>query len=80
MNFVRWYNTQHQHSALKFVTPAQRHQGTDIAVLQARKALYEEAKAATPERWRGPTRNWDRPGTVWLNPVRQQNSVVKKVA
>ena len=55
MNFVRWYNTQHQHSALKFVTPAQRHQGTDIAVLQARKALYEEAKSATPERWRGPT-------------------------
>ncbi|MBK7184320.1 MAG: transposase [Ignavibacteria bacterium] len=25
MKFVRWYNTTHRHSALKFVTPAQRH-------------------------------------------------------
>jgi transposase InsO family protein len=80
MKFVRWYNTRHQHSALKFVTPAQRHQGADIAVLQARKALYEEAKAANPERWCGPTRNWDRPATVWLNPVRQENTKLKLAA
>ncbi len=80
MNFVRRYNTQHQHSALKFVTPIQRHQGTDIAVLHARKALYEAAKAARPERWRGSTRNWDRPTTVWLNPVRQEDSKLKLVA
>lgn len=80
MKFVRWYNTQHQHSALKFVTPAQRHQGADIALLEARKALYEEAKAAKPERWRGSTRNWDRPGTVWLNPVRQEDAKSKLAA
>lgn len=80
MKFVRWYNTRHQHSALKFVTPEQRHQGADIAVLQARKTLYEQAKAAKPERWRGTTRNWDRPATVWLNPVRQENASVKMAA
>lgn len=80
MNFVRWYNTRHQHSALKFVTPAQRHQGADIDILKARKALYEGAKAAKPERWRGPTRNWERPATVWLNPVRQENIKLKLAA
>lgn len=80
MKFVRWYNTTHRHSALKFVTPAQRHQGTDIAVLQAREALYAEAKAAKPERWRGPTRNWDRPAIVYLNPIRQQDNKLKKAA
>ncbi len=61
---------------MKFVTPIQRHQGTDIDILEARKVLYEEAKAAKPERWRGSTRNWDRPATVWLNPVRQENKTV----
>ena len=80
MKFVRWYNTRHQHSALKFVTPAQRHQSDDIAILEARKALYEQAKAAKPARWRGATRNWDRPATVWLNPVRQENTTVKMAA
>jgi transposase InsO family protein len=27
--FVRWYNTEHRHSAIRFVTPDQRHQGED---------------------------------------------------
>lgn len=80
MKFVRWYNTGHRHSALKFVTPVQRHQGADIAVLHARKVLYEEAKAAKPERWRGTTRNWERPATVWLNPVRQKDKDLKLAA
>ena len=31
--FVDWYNTEHQHSAIHFVTPEQRHTGEDIAVL-----------------------------------------------
>ena len=80
MKFVRWYNTTHRHSALNFVTPAQRHQGNDIAILQARVALYHQAKAAKPERWRGPTRNWHRPNVVWLNPVRQVDEKLKKAA
>ena len=80
LKFIRWHNTTHRHSALKFVTPAQRNQGADIAVLEARTVLYETAKAAHPERWRGATRNWDRPATVWLNPIRQEDKTVKKAA
>ena len=70
MQFVRWYNTRHQHSGLKFVTPNPRHQGAEVAILNARQTLYETAKAVKPERWSRSTRNWDRPDTVWLNPVR----------
>jgi putative transposase len=35
---------------LKFVTPAQRHRGEDIAILAQRKTLYATAKAQHPER------------------------------
>lgn len=66
--FVRWYNGEHRHSGLRFVTPNERHQGKDTTVLERRKAVYAEAKRRHPERWRGPTRNWDPIGAVWLNP------------
>ncbi len=66
--FVAWYNETHRHSALNFATPAQRHRGEDREVLAQRDALYQAAKSKNPERWSGPTRNWDPPGSVLLNP------------
>jgi transposase InsO family protein len=29
--FVTWYNTEHRHSAIRYVTPDQRHGGADLA-------------------------------------------------
>jgi transposase InsO family protein len=70
--FVNWYNYEHHHSGIKFVTPAQRHSGQDQIILQNRQAVYEAAKLANPDRWRNrPTRNWDRPQEVWLNPPKE---------
>lgn len=66
--FVAWYNETHRHSALKFVTPDQRHRGEDRDLLAQRDALYQAAKAENPERWSGPTRNWKPPASVLLNP------------
>lgn len=74
-NFMRWYNTKHRHSALKFVTPAQRHKGEDVEILEARKTLYEKAKSKHPKRWSGSTRNWKRQTTVTLNPEKRVESV-----
>jgi hypothetical protein len=51
--FAHGYNTEHRHSGLKFVTPAQRHQGEDIDLLARRHALYQAARARHPERWTG---------------------------
>jgi transposase InsO family protein len=81
--FVRWYNEEHRHSAIGYVTPSQRHQGLDTALLAARKAVYEAAKARNPARWSGPTRNWDPVAEVWLNPpkeLRAQRSSEPKAA
>ena len=66
--FVRWYNHEHRHSGIRYVTPAQRHAGEDRPLLAARHALYQQARAANPRRWSGQTRNWAPIGAVTLNP------------
>ena len=68
VEFHRWYNEEHRHSGLKFVTPGQRHRGEDIVILEQRRQLYEAAKIQCPERWSGKTRNWEPVKTVYLNP------------
>ena len=72
--FVRWYNTQHQHSAINFVTPEQRHHGQDRAILHARHQVYQAARSRHPNRWSGPTRNWEPVETVLLNPRRSMRA------
>ena len=66
--FVQWYNHEHRHSAIGFVTPDERHAGKDSALLSQRVEVYEAAKARYPERWSGATRNWQIVGIVHLNP------------
>lgn len=80
LKFVQWYNQQHKHSGLKFVTPAQRHDGRDVEILLQRKRIYEAAKQYRPERWSGSTRNWNLNDTVWLNPERNQPEELLKTA
>jgi putative transposase len=66
--FVQWYNHEHRHSAIRFVTPAERHTGLDTMLLQKRVTVYEAAKSRHPERWSGATRNWQPVRVVHLNP------------
>ena len=68
--FVRWYNDEHRHSGIRYVTPGQRHDGQDHAILAARHALYLKAREQHPARWSGDTRNWSPCGPVTLNPER----------
>lgn len=66
--FVAWYNQEHRHSAIGFVTPQQRHDAEDLALLERRRAVYAAARKVHPERWSGTPRSWPRPATVALNP------------
>lgn len=66
--FVDWYNREHRHSAIRYVTPDERHFGREHDVLAARHHLYARARAATPERWSREVRNWSPVGAVLLNP------------
>ena len=56
--FVRWYNDDHQHSGIRFVTPSQRHDGREHNILIQRHQLYIKARQRAPQRWSGATRNW----------------------
>lgn len=69
-HFVQWYNVEHRHSGIRYVSPAQRHAGEDQAILAARHALYTEARECKPGRWSGNTRNWTHISAVTLNPER----------
>ena len=72
--FVRWYNGEHLHSGIAYVTPNARHKGEDKAQLQKRRAVYERARARHPERWSGPTRTWECVGEVSLNARKPRKS------
>jgi transposase InsO family protein len=65
--FVHWYNQEHHHSALRFVTPDDRHFGREEAILAERRRVYQRARHRRPDRWSGATRNWTPTGPVYLN-------------
>ena len=73
-SFASWYNGEHLHSAIRFVTPSMRHAGLDRDALANRAVLYANARAQKPERWSGKTRNWQPAGPVWLNPDRDTSA------
>lgn len=66
--FVRWYNSEHRHSGIRFVTPDQRHEGSDGEILERRRAVYEQARSERPSRWSGRTRDWSPVTVTKLNP------------
>ena len=76
--FVQWYNHEHRHSAIRFETPAQSHEGIDVSMLKKRAIVYEAAKQQRPERWSGATRNWQPVLVVHLNPDQQIKDEHKK--
>jgi transposase InsO family protein len=76
-NFAHWYNVEHRHSTIQYVSPAQRHAGDDRAILAARHDLYTRVRELNPRRWSRHTRNWTPVGAVALNPERE--SVVNAI-
>jgi len=78
--FVYWYNEEHLHSGIKFVTPGSRHRGEDKVILAKRRAVYEQAKKLMPIRWSRQTRNWVHVGEVSLNPLKGKSESCTKNA
>jgi len=67
--FTAWYNGEHRHSAIRYVTPDERHYGREKEILARRRRLYELARKTHPERWTGATRDWTPVHSVTLNPT-----------
>jgi len=76
--FVDWYNTCHQHSGIRFVTPDDRHYGREKEILANRKRVYQRAKEKHPERWSKNIRNWEPAGDVYLNPDKKEEILLAK--
>ena len=78
--FVAWYNAEHRHSGIRFVTPDERHDGREHAVLANRVRVYERARRKNPNRWSCATRNWSPTAAVFLNPKRDQETIAGALA
>jgi hypothetical protein len=70
--FVDWYNSEHRHSGIKYVTPNQRHYGEADEICRIRQETYEKARKKNPRRWTRATRDWSQPQIVRVNHPRPQ--------
>ncbi len=78
MKFITWYNEEHRHSAISYVTPADRHEGKDADILARRKMTLLRAKEKNPGRWSTDVRNCEPSGPVWLNPLPEEQDVKER--
>ncbi len=78
--FVNWYNFKHRHSEIGFVTPASKHNGEDLAILQNRIQIYEQARLKNPLRWSKNTRKWNQITEVHLNPTKEMRQAKQNAA
>lgn len=67
--FFPWYNDEHRHSGIAFMTPADVHYGRAPAIIAARSQTLNAAFEANPRRFKGkpPTPQLP-PAAVWINP------------
>ena len=67
--FFPWYNHDHRHSGIAWLTPADVHYGRADKVLEARQRVLHAAYDAHPERFvNGPPSPRGLPREVWINP------------
>ncbi len=68
VNFIQWYNNEHQHSGISFCTPKQRHTEEDKIILEKRHYLMQKKKAENPIRWiQRKTKNCEYINEVYIN-------------
>lgn len=72
--FFPWYNREHRHSGIGYLTPEMVHYGAAPEVLERRAQALEAAYARHPERFKGkmPTPP-PLPTEVWINPPSSTN-------
>lgn len=67
--FFPWYNTEHRHSGIGYMTPEAVHYGDASRIQQHRRQVLEDAFAVHPQRFvRGCAAPPKLPAAVWINP------------
>ncbi len=74
--FFPWYNHEHHHSGVAYLTPEAVHRGRAKEVLAKRQRVLDDAWAWHPERFvRGAPRTEQLPSAVWINPPEDRSQV-----
>jgi putative transposase len=74
--FFDWYNNEHRHSGIAYLTPADVHHGRAQHVLDQRQAVMNDAHARHPERFpQGAPTVPALPRGVWINPPENRSEV-----
>ena len=76
--FFAWYNTEHRHSGIAYMTPQAVHYGHAQALREVRQAALDAAFHASPKRFKGrrPT-PCELPTAAWINPPASEISTQK---
>jgi putative transposase len=77
--FFSWYNTEHRHSGIAYLTPDMVHHGNAGEVTQARQFVLLDAFAAHPERFVNKVpQPLALPESVWINPPKPSLEIEKE--
>lgn len=78
--FFAWYNAEHKHSGLGYLSPAQVHLGQAAEHRAARAAVLARAFARHPERFvQGLPVPPELPAAVWINPPSPDSSTPESI-
>jgi len=74
-DFFRWYNVEHYHSGIGFLTPEDVHYGKAEKIIKKRQAVLNTAFLKYPERFKGKMpKPMALPQAVWINKPDLQKS------
>ncbi|MCK5863277.1 MAG: transposase family protein, partial [Candidatus Hydrogenedentes bacterium] len=77
--FFLWYNTEHHHSGIAFLTPEDRHYGRTQCIIEMRQHTLDDAFVRHPERFRNrPPKADVPPEAVWINPPEKKTEEKRK--
>jgi putative transposase len=67
-DFFHWYNTEHYHSGIGFLTPEDVHYGRAEQIIKERQAVLSAAFEEHPERFKGKMpKPIALPSAAWIN-------------
>ena len=77
--FFAWYNTEHRHSGIGYMTPHSVHFGTAQAIRVTRQTTLDGAFLAHPNRFKGKKpQPHSLPTEVWINPPAKDSTNLHK--
>ena len=75
LDFFAWYNDDHRHSGIGYMTPRSVHYGTAQALLLTRQTALDGAFLAHPLRFKGRSPKPPKlPTAVWINPPKTEKN------